>query len=64
MGAILKALYRISEGFWFSPSKLVMTALLHLGRGYSPIDAEVAVPGLRAYGIPIGAMHTVAAELS
>ena len=28
-GAILKALYRISEGFWFSPSKLVMTALLH-----------------------------------
>ena len=28
-GAILKALYRISEGFWFSPSELVMTALLH-----------------------------------
>ena len=28
-GAILKALYRISEGLWFSPSKLVMTSLLH-----------------------------------
>ena len=28
-GAILKALYRISEGFWFSPSELVMTSLLH-----------------------------------
>ena len=29
MGAILEALYRISEGFWFSPSELVMTSLLH-----------------------------------
>ena len=28
-GAILEALYMISEGFWFSPSKLVMTSLLH-----------------------------------
>ena len=28
-GSILEALYRISEGFWFSPSKLVMTFLLH-----------------------------------
>ena len=28
-GAILEALYRISEGFWFSPSELVMTALPH-----------------------------------
>ena len=28
-GAILEALYRISEGFWFSPSELVMAALLH-----------------------------------
>ena len=28
-GAILEALYRISEGFWFSPSELVMTTLLH-----------------------------------
>ena len=27
-GAILEALYRISEGFWFSPSKLVMTSLM------------------------------------
>ena len=28
-GAILEALYRIFKGFWFSPSELVMTALLH-----------------------------------
>ena len=28
-GAILEALYRISEGFWFSPSELVMTSLMH-----------------------------------
>ena len=28
-GAIIEALYRISEGFWFSPSELVMTTLLH-----------------------------------
>ena len=27
-GAILEALYRISEGFWFSPSELVKTSLL------------------------------------
>ena len=28
-GAILEALYRISEGYWFSPTELVMTSLLH-----------------------------------
>ena len=28
-GAIIEALYRISEGYWFSPAELVMTALLH-----------------------------------
>ena len=28
-GAILEAPYQISEGFWFSPSELVMTALLY-----------------------------------
>ena len=28
-GSILEALYKISEGFLFSPSKLVMTSLLH-----------------------------------
>ena len=28
-GAILEALYLILEGFWFSPSELVMTSLLH-----------------------------------
>ena len=28
-GAILEALYRISEGFWFSPTELIMTALFY-----------------------------------
>ena len=28
-GAILEAHYRISEGYWFSPSELVMTSLMH-----------------------------------
>ena len=28
-GAIVEALYWILAGFWFSPSKLVMTSLLH-----------------------------------
>ena len=28
-GAILEALYRIFEGFWFSPVELIMTALFH-----------------------------------
>ena len=28
-GAILEALYRISEGFWLSPFELVMTSLMH-----------------------------------
>ena len=28
-GAILEALYRISERYWFSPSALVMTSLMH-----------------------------------
>ena len=28
-GAILEAFYRISEGYWFSPSELVMTSLMH-----------------------------------
>ena len=46
-GAILEALYRISEGFWFSPSKLVMTALLHF-------EDKVHHKGLaRAEGLPL-----------
>ena len=28
-GAILEALYRISKGYWFSPSEMVMTSLMH-----------------------------------
>ena len=28
-GPILEALYRISEGYWFSPSEMVMTSLMH-----------------------------------
>ena len=28
-GAILEVLYRISEGYWFSPEELIMTSLFH-----------------------------------
>ena len=46
-GAILEALYRISEGFWFNPSELVMTALLHF-------EDKVHHKGLvRAESIPL-----------
>ena len=46
-GAILEALYWISEGFWFSPSKLVMTSLLHF-------EEKVHRKGLaRAEGLPL-----------
>ena len=46
-GAILEALYWISEGFWFSPFELVMTALLHL-------EDKVHRKGLaRAEGLPL-----------
>ena len=46
-GTILEALYRISEGFWFSPSELVMTALLHF-------EDKVHRKGLaRAKSIPL-----------
>ena len=46
-GAILEALYQISEGFWFSPFELVMTALLHF-------EDKVHRKGLtRAEGLPL-----------
>ena len=46
-GSILEALYRISEGFWFSPCELVMTALLHF-------EDKVHRKGLaRAEGLPL-----------
>ena len=46
-GAILEALYRISEGFWFSPSELLMTSLLHF-------EDKVHRKGLaRAESIPL-----------
>ena len=46
-GAILEALCRISEGFWFSPSELVMIALLHF-------EDKVHRKGLaRAESIPL-----------
>ena len=28
-GAVLEVLYRISEGYWFSPVELIMTSLFH-----------------------------------
>ena len=46
-GAILEALYRILEGFWFSPSELVLTALLHF-------EDKVHRKGLaRVEGLPL-----------
>ena len=46
-GAILMALYRISEGFCFSPSELMMTSLLHF-------EDKVHRKGLaRAESIPL-----------
>ena len=46
-GAILEALYRTSEGFWFNPFELVMTALLHF-------EDKVHRKGLaRAESIPL-----------
>ena len=46
-GAILEALYRISKGFWFSPSELIMTSLLHF-------EEKVHLKGLaRAEGLPL-----------
>ena len=46
-GAILEALYQISEGLWFSPSKLVMTSLLHF-------EEKVHRKGLvRTEGLPL-----------
>ena len=46
-GAILEALYRISEGFWFNPTELVMTAFLHF-------EEKVHRKGLaRAEAIPL-----------
>ena len=46
-GAILEDLYRILEGFWFSPSELVMTALLHF-------EQKVHHKGLdQAEGLPL-----------
>ena len=46
-GAILEALYRISEGFWFSPSELVMTVLL-------PFEDKVHRKGhVRAKGLSL-----------
>ena len=35
-GAILEALYRISEGFWFNPAELIMTSLFHFEEKIHP----------------------------
>ena len=56
-GAILEALYRISEGFWFSPFELVMTALLHF-------EDKVHRKGLvRAEGLPLLMPHLLSQVL-
>ena len=58
----MEALYRISEGFWFSPAELIMTSLFHfedkvhrksLTRAEStPPIPETYVPCIKAYRIP------------
>ena len=35
-GAILEALYHISEGFWFSPAELIKTTLFHFVDNVTP----------------------------
>ena len=56
-GAILEALYWISEGFWFSPSELVMTALMHF-------EDKVHCKGLvRAEGLPLLMPHLLSQVL-
>ena len=46
-GVILEALYQISEGYWFSPSEMVMTSLLHF-------EDKVHLKGLdRAESLPL-----------
>ena len=50
-GAIIKALYRISEGFWFNLADLIMTALLHF-------EEKVHRKGLtRAKTIPLSMLR-------
>ena len=62
-GAILEALYRISEGFWFSPSELVMTSLLHFkekvhrkdlarAEAFPLLMPRLLSQSLRASGVP------------
>ena len=46
-GAILESLYRISEGFWFSPSELLMTSLMHFKEKVHPKDL------VRAESLPL-----------
>ena len=45
-GDILEALYRISEGFWFNPVELIMTALLHFEEKvhHKGLAREEAIP--------------------
>ena len=56
-GAILEALYQFSEGLWFSPSKLVMTSMLHF-------KEKVHRKGLaRAEGLPLLMMRLLSQVL-
>ena len=60
-GAILEALYQISEGYWFSPSELVMTSLMHFEekvhrKGLARAKSlPLLMPGPRAFGFSGGA---------
>ncbi|RVW66551.1 hypothetical protein CK203_063860 [Vitis vinifera] len=74
-GAILDALYRISEGFYFGPHHLVMAALtyfeekVHRKRlrraGTIPLlFPRLISSGLRGYGIPFSASPRASSSLS
>ena len=59
-GSILKTLYHISEGFWFSSAELIMTSLFHFEdkvhlRNLTRVEStpllfpETVMPGFRAH---------------
>ena len=67
-GAILEALYQISEGFWFNPAELIIDRLASFRRkgppqgsdscrGYSPFDAKIVMPRVRAPRVPGGTTY-------
>ena len=52
-GAILEALYRVSEGFWFNPEELIMTSLFHFAAVRPPLLSIGGGPGLMPFIFPL-----------